>query len=201
MIIKTYNENHPYLLFIDIEFSKDTLVQFAGLLFSRIENETYQLIRSCNQYVNVSVCYPFVEYTKITNNFLAENGLPLRDVKYQIQEQFLKDIPLDKVQIISHGLKNDKMVLLNNGINLSTYISSDGKEKPIDGYCTFNNAKRILKRGKNLSLGVIAEEAGYYSPQEHNGYGDVWTEVSVFTYLKGIEKRDKQKELDKNENS
>ena len=39
MIIKCYNENHPYLLFIDLEFfnNKDEtsahLVQFAGLLF------------------------------------------------------------------------------------------------------------------------------------------------------------------------
>ena len=39
MIIKTYNENHNYLLFIDLEFSNQDLVQFAGLLFKRIDDE------------------------------------------------------------------------------------------------------------------------------------------------------------------
>lgn len=41
MIIKCYNEKHPYLLFIDLEFFsskkegvvQNHLVQFAGLLF------------------------------------------------------------------------------------------------------------------------------------------------------------------------
>lgn len=188
MIIKAYNENHQYLLFLDIEFCKDTLVQFSGLLFKRIEKETYQLYKSCNLYVNVSVSYPFVEYTRISNNFLAENGMPLSNVQYQIWERFLNDVPLDKVEVISHGLKNDRLVLLQNGINLSSYITEDNVEKPVDGYCTFNNAKKILKRNKNLSLSAIAEEAGYYSSQAHNAYGDVWSEVAVFTLLKALEK-------------
>ena len=48
MIIKAYNENHKYLLFIDLEFSNQELVQFAGLLFNRIEDDTYQLSGSVN---------------------------------------------------------------------------------------------------------------------------------------------------------
>ena len=48
MIIKAYNENHPYLLFIDLEFfnaknaefqNVNHLVQFAWLLCKNIENE------------------------------------------------------------------------------------------------------------------------------------------------------------------
>ena len=52
MIIKAYNENHKYLLFIDLEFSNQELVQFAGLLFNRIEDDTYQLSGSVTVYIN-----------------------------------------------------------------------------------------------------------------------------------------------------
>lgn len=59
MIIKCYNENHPYLLFIDIEFDNTHLIQFAGLLFKRIDTDgSYQLQTSINQYVSAKVGYP-----------------------------------------------------------------------------------------------------------------------------------------------
>lgn len=193
MIIKVYNENHPYLLFIDLEFfnNKDEysahLVQFAGLLFKWIDDETYQLMRSCNEYVTDKVCYPFAEYTSITNNFLAENGVPLSDMIMSIQEDFLKDVPLDELLIISHGLKNDRLVMLENGLNLSTIDN-----KPIDGFCTFENSRKILHRNERLTLSDIAEEAGYYLHHAHNAYNDVWAEVSVFTYLKKKEEQEKK---------
>ena len=193
MIIKAYNENHPYLLFIDLEFfnNKDEvsahLVQFAGLLFKWIDDETYQLMRSCNEYVTDKVCYPFAEYTSITSNFLAENGVPLNDMIMSIQEDFLKDIPLDELLVISHGLKNDRLVMLDNGLNLSTI---DGK--PVDGFCTFENSRKILHRNERLTLSDIAEEAGYYLHHAHNAYNDVWAEVSVFTYLKKKEEQEKK---------
>ena len=110
MIIKTYNENHEYLVFIDIEFNNRELVQFAGLLFKRIEDETYQLMRSCNQYVTTRVCYPFMEYTSITNSFLEANGVSLKDVQTIVFDDFLADIDLKDVMVISHGLKNDRLV-------------------------------------------------------------------------------------------
>ena len=194
MIIKAYNENHPYLLFIDLEFfnHKDDvsahLVQFAGLLFKWIDDETYQLMRSCNEYVTDRVCYPFAEYTSITNNFLAENGIPLKDMIMSIKEDFLRDIPAESLLVISHGLKNDRLVMIDNGLNLST--SDTGK--PIDGYCTFENSRKILHRNDRLTLSDIAEEAGYYLHHAHNAYNDVWAEVSVFTYLKKKEEQEKQ---------
>lgn len=193
MIIKAYNENHQYLLFIDLEFfnNKDEisahLVQFAGLLFKWIDDETYQLMRSCNEYVTDKVCYPFAEYTSITNNFLVENGVPLNDMIMSIQEDFLKDIPLDELLIISHGLKNDRLVMLDNGLNLSMI-----EGKPIDGFCTFENSRKILHRNERLTLSDIAEEAGYYLHHAHNAYNDVWAEVSVFTYLKKREEQEKK---------
>lgn len=189
MIIKCYNENHPYLLFMDIEFNNRDLVQFSGLLFKRIDFDGgYQLMRSCNQYVAATVCYPFVEYTSLTNNFLAQNGVPLRDVEAFIMEDFLGDIKLTDMLVIAHGLRNDRLVLQENGINLS----NTDNNIPIDGYCTFNNAKRILNRSKNLTLHELATEAGYYLHNAHNAYNDTWAEVSVFTYLK---KREVEQQL------
>ena len=125
-------------IIIDLEFNNQTLVQFAGLIFKKIDVETYQLIRSINTYISQKVCYPFTEYTSITNNFLAENGIRLEDAKALIEENFLADVPLNELKVISHGLKNDRIVLNGAGINLSTY-----NNKPIDGYCTYINAKKI----------------------------------------------------------
>ena len=105
MVIHCYNEKHQYLLFMDIEFNDKKLVQFAGLLFRKIDNEVYQLYRSINQYITAKVCYPFYEYTSLGNNFLAENGVPLDDAVALIQEEFLKNIPLNELLVISHGLK------------------------------------------------------------------------------------------------
>ena len=182
MIIKCFNEKHPYLLFIDLEFNNRDLVQFAGLLFKNIDNETYQLMRSSNFYVSQKVCYPFAEYTSITNNFLMDNGVPLSDVKELISD-FLQDVNLDDVCIIGHGLKNDRLVLIDNGIELTHKSSGE----PIDGYCTFNNAKRILGRQNHLTLADLAEESGYYLHHAHNAYNDVWAEVAIFTFLKKME--------------
>ena len=193
MVIKCYNENHNYLLFLDVEFNDRELVQFSGLLFKWVDDETYQLMRSCNQYVCTKVCYPFVEYTNINSHFLAENGTPLKDVVDFIQNDFLQGIPLNELEVISHGLRNDRMILQENGLNLSTQPSTG---HPIDGYCTFNNARRLLKRQSSLTLSDVAREAGYYIHNAHNAYNDTWAEVAVFTYLKKLEK---QQELERME--
>lgn len=187
MIIQTYNENHQYLLFIDIEFTNKKLVQFAGLIFQQIDNNenssTYQLMRSTNVYITQKVCYPFMEYTHITNNFLIENGITLADAQELIINNFLKNIPLDQTLIVSHGLKNDRLVLKESGIDLIN-VSTDTL---IDGYCTYKNAVKILGRQNNLTLTDIASEFGYYLSGSHNAYNDVWAEVSIFTTLKKIE--------------
>lgn len=189
MIIKCYNTNHPYLVFLDLEFNNKTLVQFSGLLFKKIEEGVYQLSRSCNQYITTKVCFPFIEYTNITNGFLHENGVSIEDMKQIIFNDFLANICLKDVLIISHGLKNDRLVLGMNDINLTT--TADGKG-PIDGYCTFNNAKKILMREKHLSAQDLAEECGYYLHHAHNAYNDVWAEVAIFTYLKKLEQQNLQ---------
>ena len=194
MIIKCYNENHNYLVFLDIEFNNRDLVQFAGLLFKRIDDEVYQLMRSCNQYIATKVCYPFMEYTSITNNFLESNGVSLQDVQAIISDDFLAGVDLQEVLVISHGLKNDRITLLQNGINLS--FRDNNKKLPVDGYCTFNNAKHILERDNKLTAKDLAEECGYYIHQAHNAFNDVWSEVAIFTYLRKIEKQKEVEECD-----
>lgn len=198
MVIKCYNEKHPYILFIDIEFNNQVLVQFAGLLFKRIDDETYQLIRSCNQYVTTKVCYPFMDYTAITNNFLDENGIPLKDLVEIVYNDFLAGVPYKDLEVISHGLKNDRIILNANGINLSNYTTETGKVKPIDGYCTFNNAKRILNRVSQLTVADLCRESGYYLHNAHNAYNDVWAEVAIYTYLKKLEQQQKLERAEEN---
>lgn len=192
MIIKCFNEHHKYLLFMDVEFNQRDLVQFAGLLFQRIGwDGTYQLKKSCNIYITQKVCYPFAEYTNITNNFLAENGVTLEDTRTFLTDDLLGDVDLDDLLLISHGLKNDRLILLDNGIGLS---KSDGKV--VDGYCTFNAAKRILERQNHLKLEDLASECGYYLHHAHNAFSDVWAEVAVYTYLKKVEEQKKEETTD-----
>ena len=186
MIIKCYNEKHHHLLFIDLEFNNRDLVQFAGLLFKWIDEETYQLEKSCNIYITQQVCYPFAEYTSITNNFLIENGVPIKDA-IELINDFLSDVDMNDACIIGHGLKNDRLVLAESGVDCIHKTNG----QPIDGYCTFNNAKRILNRLNKLSLVDICEECGYYLHHAHNAYNDVWGEVAVYTYLRKKEQQNK----------
>ena len=188
MIIHSYNERHEYLLFIDLEFNNKSLVQFSGLLFKQIDKEVYQMMRSCNFYISQQVCYPFAEYTSITNNFLIDNGVPLADAIELINE-FLADVDINNLCVISHGLKNDRLILIENGIQFTHKENG----QPIDGYCTFNNAKRILGRNNHLTLTDLAEESGYYLHHAHNAYNDVWAEVAVYTFLKKVEAQQSQK--------
>ena len=79
MIIKCYNEHHPYLLFIDLEFfsskkdgiSHNHLVQFTGLLFQWIDDETYQLMKNAMLTDN-SWQKSTQEYLKVYNQLLGK---------------------------------------------------------------------------------------------------------------------------------
>ena len=198
MIIKCYNEKHPWLLFIDVEFEQLKLVQFSGALFKRIDTDTYQLATSITQYVTTSIGTYFQDYTNISQDFIAKNGIPLDSLKDLIFGEVLKDVDMGDIMIISHGLKNDRLVLKENDINFSYYTDANNKAKPVDGYCTYNNAKRILNREKKLKLEEIAEEAGYYLSCAHNAYNDMWATVAVFTFLK---KLDYERKIDANESN
>jgi hypothetical protein len=51
-----------------------------------------------------------------------------------------------------------------NGINFN---------KIKNRYCTYKNAKRLLKRDNCLTLKDVAAEGCYYMFNEHNAYADV----------------------------
>jgi hypothetical protein len=165
------NEQHEYVLIFDLEFDQTSLVQFAGLLFKNLGNGVYAIYRTLNTYVSCSPSYPFKSYTHLNEEFLAENGVRKEDVVQQIEDVLLKDIPLDKLLVVSHGIQSDKEILIKNCINLQY----DPKTiRPIDSFCTFVNARRILKRQNNLKLVDVAREAGWYMDREHNAFNDAW---------------------------
>lgn len=184
MIVCFKNEKHPYVLIFDIEFDKEVLIEFAAVLFQKIAEDLYAPCRTINQYVSHIASYPFQKYTGLTSDFLIENGIGSKDLVQLVEDEFLKDIPLSELLVVSHGLKNDRIVLDNNFINFKYDRLT---MQPIDGYCTFNNARRILKRQDQLKLGDIAKECGFYPINEHNAYSDVWSTVAIFSYLRAME--------------
>lgn len=151
------NETHLYVLVFDIEFDQNDIVQFAGILFRSVGDGRYVVVRTLNTYVSCSPSYPFRVYTNISKEFLEINGVRKEDVVQQVEDVLLKDVPLDKLLVVSHGLKGDREMLLKNFINLSYDKTTI---KAIDGYCTFVNARRILGRKDRLKLSDIAREAG-----------------------------------------
>ena len=68
-------------------------------------------MRSCNVYISQKVCYPFAEYTAITNNFLEENGIPLNDAKEWIDKYkdryTIKIMHGDEVHAVVNDLEED----------------------------------------------------------------------------------------------
>jgi DNA polymerase III epsilon subunit-like protein len=134
--------------------------------------------------VNHKPSYPFSQYTGLTKGFLQENGTRSNDVVQVVLDDFLGDIPKDQMLVISHGLKNDRKIMLENKLNLSY---DEKTLKDIPGYCTFTHAKNILGRNEHMKLDDLAEETGFYLDGAHNAFHDAWATVAVFTWLKKIE--------------
>lgn len=171
-------ETHKYILIFDIEFDHQTLIQFAGLLFESAGNGLYNLARSANVYVSQTVSYPFMNYTRITNSFLEENGIPRIDAVQIIEDDFLKDISVNELLVISHGLKSDLTILQHNYVNL---LYDDKTLKAIDGYCTALHARKTLARNSELTLEDLSNECGFYISQAHDAYQDAWATVAVYS--------------------
>lgn len=169
MIIYFHGEKHSYVLTFDIEFDMNNLVQFAGILFKNLGDGKYFTYRTLNAYVKCSPSYQFQRYTGLTTNFLQNYGVTLKDLVQQVEDDLLKDVDKTELLVVSHGLRNDRKVLLENFINLN-YDSVT--INPIDGYCTFNNARRILGRKNNLKLEDVAREACIYPDNSHNAFAD-----------------------------
>ena len=167
------------ILLFDIEYDMDNLVQFAALILRRQKDTLFQLQQSVNIYIKQpkSLNPFFTKYTNITNEFLTDYGTTMADAQEQIAA-ILHELDLSRTVIVSHGLKNDLLVLNKNNLPLTECKYH---------YCTYNNAKRLLKRDHHLTLTDIAAESGYMLFNAHNAYADVWGTLNVFCYLQEIE--------------
>ena len=184
MIIYLKDIPQDYVLAFDIEFDQKDLVQFAGILLEKVGKNLFAIARSVNQYVVHKPSYHFQRYTGLTKQFLTENGIGLKDLAQIVEDVLLEDIPRTSLLVVSHGLKNDRLVLTQNMIN----ITYDPKTlEPIAGYCTFINARRILKRPNQLKLSDIAREIGVYPISKHDAFSDVWSTLAFLSYLKALE--------------
>ena len=185
-------ENSQVLVF-DAEYSEGYTIQFAGMLFRKIEKNTFQIEKSLNVYIRlpegIEVNRFIRDFTGITDSYLDTFGVDLKNAKEMIGE--FATVPEHDLLVISHGLTNDRRTLMNAEINL--YHDLDGKE--IQGLCTYNAAKRLLKREKRLRLEDVAADAGVFLGNTHNAFDDMWATVSVFSLLRKLEEEQKREKL------
>lgn len=168
-----------YVLTLDTEYDNMELMQCAGLLFKCIDskNDIYQLALSFNTYVErEKVGYYANKCTGLTAEFLQENGVPMQDFIDQ-WESIFEGIDPDDVLFVSHGTRNDRRVLRKAGV----------KFLPGHSFCTYKNAKKLLKREKGLKLEDIAAEASFQLNGSHNAYYDAVATATALSLLKKLE--------------
>lgn len=189
-VFKGIKQGH--VLIFDAEYNEGNLIQFSGILFRKIEEDIFQIERSLTTYVKLEegqVNRFIRDFTGITDSFLNAFGVSLAEAKEQIEK--LIDIEDDELLVVSHGITNDRRILLDNGIDL--YV--DKNEKDIQGVCTYNAAKRLLKRDKKLTLTDVAAESGIFLSNGHNAFEDAWATVSVFCLMCKLEEELKNEKV------
>lgn len=178
MLIYIPNEEHENLIFFDTEFDHQKLVQVSMILYQRVVIDNiplYLLKGSVNIYIKRRVSYFFTNHTGITESFLWNRGVDEDSAREELNK-FLEGLNHSKTMLVSHGVKQDAMLLLNADIHIHK----------MDRYCTYNNAKRILNREDNLKLAALCKEAGFFS-KEHDAYEDSINVLHVFSNLRLIE--------------
>ncbi len=93
-------------------------------------------------------------------------------------EEVIFDIDPQDCLIVSHGVDDDINLLCENGFCFDQFVHR---------YCTYNNARKLLKRKKDLKLRDVAKEGGYILFNEHNAYADVWGTLYAFCFLNELE--------------
>lgn len=189
-VFKGIKQGH--VLIFDAEYNEGNLIQFSGILFRKIEEDIFQIERSLTTYVKLEegqVNRFIRDFTGITDSFLNAFGVSLAEAKEQIEK--LIDIEDDELLVVSHGIINDRRILLDNGIDL--YV--DKNEKDIQGVCTYSAAKRLLKRDKKLTLTDVAAESGIFLSNGHNAFEDAWATVSVFCLMCKLEEELKNEKV------
>lgn len=185
-------ENSHVLIF-DAEYNEGFIIQFAALLFRKIDKDIFQIKKSINFYVKLpeekEINYFIRDFTGITDWYLNIFGETIEDARKMI-EDFIR-IEEDDLLVVSHGLYNDRQTLLNNDIDF--YL--DSKDREINGICTYNAAKRLFNRDKKLRLEDIATEAGIFLSNNHNAFDDAWATVSVFCLVCKLEEEKRYEKL------
>lgn len=184
MVILFKNIKKPRILVFDAEYNEGDLIQFSGILFKRVdENDLYQIEKSLTIYTKLEenqTINPFIQrFTGISDYILEREGVPLEEG----QKTIMEFVNYPDIAVVSQGVSNDRQILYENGINF--YENEFGH---IEGICTFEMAKRIFERDKNLSLRDLAQEAGLYLSNQHNAYYDALINAAVLSFLTKIDK-------------
>jgi DNA polymerase III epsilon subunit-like protein len=167
------------IILFDIEYDNSSLVQLAFLILTRTtEPNIYVLSKSVNLYVKQGQPLNpfFTRYTHITDDFLCDNGMDLSVARAFVMDNLL-DVDVNNCLLVSHGVKNDVDILRRNDFALS---------KIKNHYCTYNMARKLLKRNSKLGLADVAAEDGYFMFDAHNAYADVWGTLHAFCFLQNI---------------
>ena len=175
MLLQLQNINYNKIIFFDIEYDQNSLVQVAFLILGAKEPNIFELQKSFNVYIkqNHLLTPFFTSYTNITNSYLCNNGIDLPGARLLVNE-ILSDVDVDNALLVGHGIDNDMRLLSENNFSLSRFSNK---------YDTYKKAKKILKRNKHLTLADIAIEDGYFMFNQHNAYADVWGLLHAFLFL------------------
>ena len=120
MIIKLNNlEKYKNIIFFDVEYDQNSLVQVAFLILGENEPNMFELQKSVNLYVKQSHSLTpfFVKYTNITDEFLCDNGIDLAGARTLVDEVIF-NFNFNNTLVVSHGIKNDLDLFFNIIINL-----------------------------------------------------------------------------------
>lgn len=179
MVVFFKGIKHQHIFVCDIEYDRNKIVQFAGLLFKNIDskNSLYQIEGSINVFLQHDTIDPhIVRYTGIDPSVLKSVGKSDKDFMQQYEVLFA-NVDLDNTLFASHGSKNDRKILKDSGL----------VTLPKHSFCTYRNAKRILKRGTDLTLFKVAAEAGYFLDNAHDAFADAWATVAALSFLLKID--------------
>jgi DNA polymerase III epsilon subunit-like protein len=181
MLLYFHNIKHEHVFVCDIEYDKNNILQFAAMVFKLVDkkNSIYQLAYNMNFYVKTSYIHHYtIKYTGLTPKFLNQHGIH-KEAFINVINNFLNELNPETTLFVSHGSKNDRLILKTFGI----------QPLPSHSYCTFKNAKRILKRETDLTLNDIAIEAGFQLNHKHDAHFDALTTVVIFSFLQKLDSK------------
>ena len=179
VVILFKNIKKPKVLIFDAEYNEGDLIQFSGILFRNINKELdlFQIEKSLLVYCKPAENYvvnPFIErFTGITSEFLNKKGISLEETSKLVAS--LLDFPEECI-VVSHGVSNDRQVLLENGIDLYENNNKDDRNLHV------HHGTAGLDRNKSLSLKDVAAEAGLFLGDGHNAYNDALITACVLSF-------------------